>query len=310
MGLHSEEGLTKAYALLEEGKPVLARKELTELLQYDLDNTEVNFAVWCCNFWADFLQNLQELDSFERGEGLISQWKQFHAQANRYRVVPERAMYAMDKGVFTLALHSYESLDDDMQDDQKAEMFRRIGFCYKKLGNYAAALQYLTDAHRYYPGSATIIAEMADCYALCGEEKNAKLLFREAFFIDAQAIDLALLDSELIRVLIRRVEEKKYTGAPLKEWIPVYGVLYGVFTLRRRLRSQEVGKLKQDIFAIENELKDPSSDQKTLTPKLINMYFWLIDHYVTTEGGRERTNEVLLKIKMMDREIYTLYNMK
>ncbi|MBQ7159168.1 MAG: hypothetical protein IJS09_07085 [Treponema sp.] len=310
MGFRSEEGLTKAYALLEEGKPALAKQELADSLLYDLDNSELKFAVWCCTFWADFVQQLPTLDLFERGEGLISRWKKFHGEMNRYRTIPERAVYATDKGIFTLALQNYEILQDESTDDQKAEVYRKIGFCYKKLGNYANALQYLTEANRSAASSAAIIAEMADCYALCGEEKNAKLLFREAFFIDAQAIDLALLDSELIRVLIRQVEEKKYTGAALKEWIPVYGVLYGVFSIKRQLRSQEVGKLKQDIFAAENELRDPASDLKTLTPKLINMYFWLIDHYVTTEGGRERTNEVLLKIKMMDREIYTLYNMK
>ena len=310
MGVQSEEGLTKAYALLEEGKPALARKELVDSLQYDLDNAELKFAVWCCNFWADFIQQLPTLDIFERGEGLISRWKMFHLEVKRYISPPGRAVYATDRGIFTLALQIYELLQDESSEEEKAEIYRKIGFCYKKLGNYMNALQYLTEANKYQPQSAPIIAEMADCYALCGEEKNAKLLFREAFFIDAEAIDLALLDSELILVLIRQVEEKKYTGAELNEWIPVYGVLYGVFTIKRKLRSQEVGKLKQDIFAIENELRNPASNSRTLTPKLINMYFWLIDHYVRTEDGRERTNEVLLKIKMMDRGIYALYNMK
>ncbi len=310
MGFQSEEGLTKAYALLAEGKPALAKKELVDSLQYDLDNAELKFAVWCCNYWAEYIQKLPTLDMFERGEGLISRWKTFHTEMKRYRSIPERAVYATDKGIFTLAQQSYELLQDECDGDQKAEVYRKIGFCYKKLGNYMDALQCLTTANKCCPLSAPIIAEMADCYALCGEEKNAKLLFREAFFIDAQAIDLALLDSELIRVLIRQVEEKKYTGEELNEWIPVYGVLYGVFSIKRQLRSQEVGKLKQDIFAAENELRNPSSNLKTLTPKLINRYFWLIDHYVRTEGGREKTNEVLLKIKMMDREIYTLYNMK
>ena len=310
MGFQSEEGLTKAYTLLEEGKPSLAKNELVDSLQYDLDNADLKFAVWCCNYWADFIQKLPSMDLFERGEGLISRWKSFHMELKRYRSFPERAVYATDKGIFTLALQSYELLQDEYKGDQKAEILRKTGFCYKKLGNYMDALQYLTEAHKCAPLSAAILAEMADCYALCGEERNAKLLFREAFFIDAQAIDLALLDSELIRVLIRQVEEKKYSGEELNEWIPVYGVLYGVFSIKRQLRSQEVGKLKQDIFATENEVRNPSSNLKTLTPKLINMYFWLIDHYVRTEGGRERTNEVLLKIKMMDREIYTLYNMK
>jgi hypothetical protein len=148
---------------------------------------------------------------------------------------------------------------------------------------------------------------MADCYALCGEEKTAKLLFREAFYIDAQKIDIDFLESELIIRLISRVEENNYSEDVLKEWIPVYGVLLGIFNIRRELRGQEVGKLKQEIYAKENENKNPINDSKILIPKLINMYFWLIDHYVQTKDSGRKINEILLKIKIIDRDIYDLY---
>ena len=308
MGVQSDEGLSKAYKLLEEGKPSQARQILAETLQFDLDNAEIKFAIWCCNFWSDFIRQLPSLDVYERGEGLFSQWKSFREEKQRYKVSFDNVVYAMEKGIFTLALQSYEPLRNDSDPVQKAEALRKIGFCCKKLGKYDEALLYLTEANQNAPSSAPILAEMADCYALCGEEKNAKVLFREAFFINAQEIDLAFLDSELICFLIREVRKQGYEGVALQEWIPVYGFLYGVFNIKRKLRSHEVGRLKQDIYAKENELRNPSSNLKTLTPRLINMYFWLIDHYVRTEDGREKTNEVLLKIKMLDRNIYGLYH--
>lgn len=310
MGYQSEEGLSRAYSLLEAGNPAEAKQVLADIIQYDLGNKEASFAVWCCSFWAEFISDLPNLDTFERGEALITHWKSFAHDVARHGDLVEKAVYATEKGVFSLALNAYEAIADEGEPWQQAETFRKIGLCHKKLGNYADAFSYLTEANKRAPLSAPIIAEMADCYALCGEEKNAKLLFREAFFRDAQAIDLAFLDSELICSLIRAVQEKGYAGAALQEWIPVYGVLYGVLNAKRRLKSQEVGKLKQDIYAAENEQRNPSSDLATLTPKLINMYFWLIDHYVQTEDGRERTNEILLKIKMLDRNIYSLYNAK
>ena len=155
--------------------------------------------------------------------------------------------------------------------------------------------------------SATILSEMADCYALCGEERTAKVLFREAFFIDPQKVDLSLLDSELICYLIKQTEQLGYSGAVLQEWIPVYGVLYGVFSVKRELRAIEIGKLKQNIYALENNLKEQGNDRALIVPRLINHYFWLIDHYVMTNEARSHIQEVLLKIRFLDQNIYDEY---
>jgi tetratricopeptide (TPR) repeat protein len=307
MGIQSEEGLTEAYRYLEAGDPGHAKVILAEILEYDLDNHEVNFAIWCCSFWADFIRQLGSLDPFERSESLISQWKSFRSALAREKKPGEHTVYAVQKGIFTLALENYRSLGDERDPVQKAEIYRKTGLCHKKLGAYETALNCLTEANRLISGSAAVLAEMADCYALCGEEKKAKVLFREAFFTDAERIDLAFLDSELICCLIRQVQLKGYTGATLQEWISVYGILYGIFNVKRELRSQEVGRLKQDIYALENELKDPSSDAEILTPRLINRYFWLIDHYVMTNDNSGKINEILLKIKILDPAIYALY---
>ncbi len=307
MSIQSEDELTNAYTQLEQGNPVKAREILAELLEYKLDNQEVTFAVWCCSYWADFIQQLPELEPFERGEGLISHWKSFKSTLDRKTYKLDRTVFAVQKGVFSLALKNYIALSEEKNQMQKAEILRKTGLCYKKLGDYSKSLDCLRQANEFMPYSPAILAEMADCFALCGEEKQAKVLFREAFFIDAQRIDISFLDSELICCLIRTVQAKNITGSALLEWIPVYGKLYAVFTISRELRNQELGRLKQDIYAKENELKDPSSDEGILTPKLINMYFWLIDYYARTRDGSSKINDVLLKIKILDPEIHRLY---
>ena len=143
-----------------------------------------------------------------------------------------------------------------------------------------------------------------------GEEKIAKVLFREAFYIDAQKIDIDFLESELITRLISRIEENDYKEEVLKEWIPVYGVLYGVLSIKRELRAFEVGKLKQAVFSLENELKESGSNQDILIPRLINHYFWLVDYYVNSnddERARTSINEILLKIKLLNPKIHEMY---
>ena len=61
------------------------------------------------------------------------------------------------------------------------------------------------------------------------------------------------------------------------------------------------------VFALENELKESDKEPELLVSRLINRYFWLIDHYMTTNGDRARINEILLKIKLLDGSIYDMY---
>lgn len=304
MSIQSEEEIKKAYALLEEGKPSEARQILGEAFAYDFDNQEIDFSLWCCSYWIYLIEKLPKLDPFEQAEALVARWKFFKTDMERRKNVCQRTVYALQKGIFTLALNSYSKLGEEKNPIQHSEICRKKGLCYKKLGKYETALSLLTEANQYAMSSAPVLAEMADCFALCGEDKKAKVLFREAFFIDAQKVEISFLDSELINCLIRQVKEKGFSGPVLQVWIPVYGVLYGVFNVKRELRVQEYRKLRQDIYASENELKDPSSDRLILTPKLINMYFWLIDYYVRNKEGNAKINECLLQIRVHDENVY------
>jgi hypothetical protein len=148
---------------------------------------------------------------------------------------------------------------------------------------------------------------MADCYALCGDERTAKLLFREALFIDASKVDVSFLDSEMIRSLVEVVVSKGFSGKALLEWLPVYGTLYGVFTVHRQLQALEAAKLKQGIFALEMALKESDRDRDILQPKLINHYFWLINHLMLQQEDRSKIEEVLMKINLLDSDIYKNY---
>lgn len=312
MNIQTEEELDKAYSLIEEGKTSEAKQILAEALEYNFDSEELKFALWCCSYWNDFIRRLPGLEKYEQGESLINRWKTFKIDVDRQKMIFPKAVYAVQKGVFTLAFNVYKTFLDDkdsfgLTSLQKSEISRKLGLCYKKLGKYEDALNCLADANLRQPSSADILSEMADCFALCGEDKKAKVLFREAFFIDAQKVEIEFLDSELICSLIEQVKAKGYTGAALKEWIPVFGVLYGVFNMKRELKSHEAARLRQEIYAKENELKNPANNEDVLIPKLINMYFWLIDYYVRSGEGAGRINECLLQIRVHNESIYKMY---
>ncbi len=303
----SESALASAYALIDEGNFREAKTLLEDALSRDLDNHDICFAASCCSFWLGAIETSEAKEPFEYGEYLINQWKCFKLRISKEKEPLEQTVYAFRKKAFSIMLQNYSRIYENADTAIHTEVCRKIGLCYKQLGDFEEALKYLTEANNTIQGRSDVLAEMADCYDLCGEEKLAKVIFREAFFVDPEKIDLCFLESPLITKLTALVSEKGYAGSELLEWIPVYATLYSVFNIKRTLKSQEVGRLKQDIYAKEIELKDPNNDSRIITPRLLNMYFWLIDYYDLAEESTTRIHEVLLKIKLLDKNIYMLY---
>jgi tetratricopeptide (TPR) repeat protein len=175
------------------------------------------------------------------------------------------------------------------------------------MGSYEEALNYLEQAARFKREDSQTIAELADVNALLAETRAAKALFREAFFLDPQKIEIRSLESELILRLRDRVMELGYSGPDLAEWMPVYGCLFGIFSVRRELKPAELGRLRQSIFSLENEIHGGSDQSALLKPRLINRYFWLVDHYENTRADPGLIEETMLKIKLVDPAVYERY---
>jgi hypothetical protein len=139
------------------------------------------------------------------------------------------------------------------------------------------------------------------------ETRNAKALFREAFFADAQKVDIRSMESEMILRLRDQVQALGYAGRELLEWIPIYGRLYGIFSVKRELKQVELGRLKQSIFTMEFALRSKPEDLRLLVPRLINRYFWLMDHYENVQEDPQLISDTLLKIKLLDPALYERY---
>jgi hypothetical protein len=107
--------------------------------------------------------------------------------------------------------------------------------------------------------------------------------------------------------LADRVRALGFTGEELLEWIPIYGCLYGVFSVKRELKQVELGRLKQSIFSLENEIRGRPDNVALLIPRLINRYFWLVDHYENVQEDPSLIEETMLKIKIIDSTIYERY---
>jgi tetratricopeptide (TPR) repeat protein len=299
--------LGEAYASVKTGAFTDAMDRLEQALSLDFETPEIVSSMKSVGFWKERKETLAGIrDAFDRGEFLLGQWKVFLSFCSRIGPVSERCLYALRQFVFGEALASYGKIAEGTG-NRDAELSLRIGTCMKRLGDYEQALQHIETASRQKREDAEIYAELADCYAMVNEERASKAFFREAFFLDPTRIDLGSLESGMIRRLIAKVREHGHEPPALEEWIPVYGTIYGVFSVKRELRALEYGKLKQSIYTLETDLKDGKGDPSVLVPRLINRYFWLIDHYIGSKEDRARIDEVLGKLQKLDSTIYEQY---
>jgi len=300
--------LSNAYESLRGIDLPGATEFLDRALAIDFEDPEVLWSLKCANFWAERAERIEATrNPYERGEYIVAQWKTFAAFVAKLDGDFERAFYAFKRFAFSLALAQYRALPPEDKESHEAELALRVGRCHKGAGDYDAALRQLEAAARERREDAEVLAELADTYALGGEARASKALFREAFYIAPQRIDVELLESEMIRRLVAKVAELGYRGAELLEWVPVYGSLLGVFSVKRELKAVEVGKLRQSIYQLETETKEGSDERVLLVPRLINRYFWLIDHCIAAKDDRARIDEILLKVRLLDPSIYKQY---
>jgi tetratricopeptide (TPR) repeat protein len=303
-----EDLIQNAYNCLKESDGERASTILREALKVDFDHPELIYALKCVTWWLERLKKLEDFGSpYEKGGFIVSQWKPFYAftaAIGGEGGARDSCHYALRRFVFSLALASFEEMPEESRQDPEIQL--QMGRCCKGAGNFDEAAKYLEQAARSRREDALALSELADVNALLGDSRAAKVLFREAFYQDAQGVDLESLESEMIIRLKEKVAELGYSGSELAEWLPVYGCLWGVFSVKRELKPVELGRLKQSILSLENEIRG-GAEIGRLKPRLLNRYFRLIDYYENVRDNSDVVEETMLKIKFIDPAIYEQY---
>jgi len=304
--------IQKAYEKLKasdaEGSAVAesAAALLDQALQIDYDNEETKHALKSVNWWIEHTAQIAKIKNpYEKGGFILSQLKQYYIFLDGLAGNYDRCQYAIRRYVFSSALRCFEDLLGDGVNQHDPGLLLLVGRCYKGSGLYDEALKYLEQATRFRREDGEALAELADVNALLGNTPEAKALFREAFFLNPEKIDLRSMESDMIvRLRDKLAQEKHYREEELREWIPVYGRLWGIFTVKRELKPIEFGRLKQSIFNLETECRGNPERSVLLKPRLINRYFWLIDYYENKREDPDLIKEIEMKIKITEPEIY------
>lgn len=297
--------LKNSYVLLRKGNFPDAKALLQKALPLDFDKVEVITALKSIGYWEERKKKLESIqEEKERGEYLFRQWENYLTFLKRCDDLCDDIHYPVKQWVFSQALTCFQNVIF-REGKHDPALLCNLGRAYKGIGDYEHAVEYFEAANHQRLDDPEILAELADAYAFINEIKASKIFFREAFYIDPQRVKLDYLESMLISRVIEQVK-KDYDGVEeIKEWIPVYGNIYGVLNVKRELKPLEFGKLKQSIFQFETSMNDADSPGETKTlPRLLNKYFWLIDHLIHSKSERKRIDEVLEKIKSINEEIY------
>jgi tetratricopeptide (TPR) repeat protein len=300
--------LKKAYDKLKTSDAVAACILMEQALDLDYENEEIKHALKCVHWWLDNTRRIDEIDNpYEKGVLYISLLKHYYVFLGHYDKTYDQCQYAIRYFVYSKALFFFFFFLSSHSNGLDSGLLLMLGRCYKGLGNYDEALNYLEQAVQIKREDAETLAEVADINALLAQTKTAKTLFREAFFLDPLKIDIRSLESAFILKLYDEVAALGFKDDELLEWIPVYGYLWGVFSIKRELKQLEAGRLKQSIFSLEAEYEANPSRRGIIKPRLLNHYFWLIDHYEIIREDSSLIEETLLKIKVTDPEIHKMY---
>ena len=322
--------VNSAYDRLCAGEFGEAAKLLERALELDVEYEGVAATLTGVRFWAERRQRLEEIrGSADRAAYLLDQWAAFRAFAARVEDLPERCYQDIKHYIHATALaHLLQSSSTEASvtgsspyarpSAQTRRLFL-IGHCSKAMGDFANAIGYLEHASRLDRDWAPLLAELADCYSLINETRAAKVFFREAFYLGAASITIERLESPLIHRLVAALMDSRVTEH-ISEWVPVYGTLLGAFNITRELKPLEYGKLLQSIFELEGSLgvklstnavtvaaPQDSGERSALVPRLINRYFWLIEHYLATHEERTKVDDILRRLKALDLSVYQHY---
>jgi len=302
--------LKEAYEKLKASDAITAYSLMERALDFDYENEEIKHALKCARWWLSQIKRIDDLKNpYEKGSFLISLLKQYFVflESINQGAYFEQCQYAVRYFVYSSALFFFNGLLSVPANAHDSGLLLLTGRCYKGLGNYDDALNYLEQAVSINKEDAEILAELADVNAMISQTKDAKALFREAFFIDPLKIDLRFMESALILKLRDKAAELGYKDEALNEWIPVYGYIWKIFSVKRELKQMELGRLKQAIFSMEAEYESNPSRREKIKPRLLNHYFRLVDYYEIVHENSSLLEETLLKIKLTDPDIYNMY---
>ena len=237
---------------------------------------------------------------------IIQEWKVFYRlylqvglDMEYYRSIREW-VFTLLKGTCRKALDGTQVTDD---------ITYCLGVSHVMLREYQDALNWVKHLVAKEQNNMRSIALLACCWERLGHDYQARLLYREAYYQDPDAVQTACLSSQIIDAVIERILHFRYPVESIQYWIPVFGRIFSLFNVKRALTTLEYSSLVKRVRKLESSLGDEASKEDiSMLPKLLNGYLWMIDYHKALGKNQDRVLELEQQLQEADEHIYQLYS--
>ncbi len=298
---------SKAHRLLEQGLFTEAIELFENIAKENPNYPGILDGIKASKFWVSRKNKLKKYNkSYDRGKLLLKEWKDFEKYMSKNSIKHGRATASIQKYIFNDIIESFSiAYNEGVIPD--TDILIQIGDCFKKLGNYEKAIDIYEYARTFNPEDPSLLAKLADCYFSIDETSKAKVLFREAFFIDPGQIELSYIESPFIHMLYKKTLELISNSELAIFWLPIIAELKNAFNVKREPKKGELEKLRKEIAQLEEDFKTNKKRRKYIEPRLLNHYFWLIDTLKILGGSKKEIEKALQRINEINSEVFAKY---
>ncbi len=297
----------RAHKLLEEGSFSDAITLFENIIGENSSYPGVPDGIRAARFWIGRANKLKKYSNpYDKARLLLKEWRDFEKFMVRNSVKHGRSTAAIQKFIFSDIIESFtQAYNEGVAPD--TGILIQIGDCFKKLGNFERAINIYEYARSFNKEDPSLLSKLGDCYFSIDETSKAKVLFREAFFIDPGLIELDCIESPFIHMLYAKTVEEIKDPETSIYWVPVIAEVKRAFNVKREPKKGELEKLRGEIRKLEAEYSTNKKRRDYIKPKLINHYFWLIDSLKIVGGSKKEIEESLQRINEIDPEIFSRY---
>jgi tetratricopeptide (TPR) repeat protein len=298
---------SKAHKLLEEGKFSNAISLYESIIKENPNFPGVMDGIKASKFWISKKNKLKKvIPSYDKGKLLLKEWRSFEKYMSRNHLKHGRTTAAIQKFVFCDIIESFaKAYNEGIVPD--TVILIEIGDLLKRLGNYDRAIDVYEYAWGFNNEDSSLLAKLGDCYFSIDETSKAKVLFREAFFLDPGQIELDQIDAPFIHMLYRETLASIEDPEVAVYWVPITAEIKSAFNVKREPKKGEIDELRSKIEKLEDEYNTNKKRRVYIEPKLINHYFWLIDTLKIVSGSKKEIEKSLQRINEINPKVFAQY---
>ena len=303
-----EKRIQEGLEFLKGGQFGNAENVFQRLLEQGAENPEVETGCICARYWNNRLEKINKMiKNFERGKFLLNEWEGFKTflikkdldknSIRTLKVIENTCDFILSLAISDL-VDAYQKLN---QPD--INLLMNIGESFLELSDFKRAIETIEYARVFRKKDPNVLALLADAYYGFGEILRAKVLFREAFFLNPEDIPLEKIRCQMIHNIILEIQNSGIEH--IAPWIPVFGMIMGEFNVYKELSEEEVAELVREVEQLEIEYNMKKNIY--FLPYLISKYLYLIDYLEKQLEIRYEADKLREKIKSLDPNIFKLY---